>query len=505
MPSPDTKQWHKEQSARLYKILWDVFSGIESACHRYAGGGDLAENAVREIARRTGRRVYEELRGELGDDPLEICNAYITRRIKEGVISRESVRIERNGATYAFFRESSTCPYVNSCREVTAKWQRCMCTQRIFAEQLLEAATGRPVESRLLRSAEDGECSFEMEVLAGARKDLHPEGADEQTLTEHMREREEWQDREAQYKLLLETIADAIVVVDESHVVTYINPRACGVFGIPPAKAVGAKLARGGVLGRIGDLCVEAGEELGDWEGNRVIENRDGDRVHNIYLTRFSPVYSRERKRLGTMIVLDDMTREEMLHRKLTAQAENLEKVVREKTRELKEANAKLEILARTDSLTGLANRRTFEDVLRMELLRASRYRHTTGVLMVDVDDFKKVNDEQGHQAGDMVLKYVARILSKSVRASDTVARWGGDEFILLLPQAAETECKAVSRRIAENLLVESATGQAEPDIPVSLSVGWGIDSTGNSEEVVAQADMMMYEVKASKKTPPGR
>ena len=309
-----------------------------------------------------------------------------------------------------------------------------------------------------------------------------------------------WRRLEAQYQLLLETIADAIVVVDNDGKVTYVNPRACGVFGVPPDEAVGAPFDAGGLFGRIGDLCIEAAMEMGKWEGSKIIENRDGDRVHNIYLTRFSPIFARDRSRIGTMIVLNDITREEMLNRKLTSQAEGLERNVKEKTHELQEANAKLEILARTDSLTGLANRRTFEEVLRIELLRAGRYKHSTGVLMVDVDDFKKVNDRLGHQTGDTVLKYVAMVLSKSVRASDTVARWGGDEFILLLPQAALIECKAVARRISENLLIENASGEAVPGLSINLSVGWAIDTALDPEGLVARADKMMYEVKSARK-----
>lgn len=304
---------------------------------------------------------------------------------------------------------------------------------------------------------------------------------------------------EAQHNSILTTIADAIILADNEWRVTYANPRACDILGADLDGAVGARLD-GGSFGRIAERCVEAARAGDGIRGSTKLEDRDGEDIHRIYLARFSRVRARDGSDTGTLIVLEDVTREELLKKELAAQARNLEKAVAEKTRELEAANASLAKLARTDSLTGLPNRRTFEETLVGEIERASRYGYTTGVVMVDVDDFKSVNDRFGHQVGDSVLRHAAMILSKSVRSTDAVARFGGDEFSILLPQAGIAECEAVARRISENLLIENASASRVRGVQLSLSVGWAADGGRSAETLLARADEMMYDSKASKK-----
>ena len=503
MAAPKNKQWYMGRVESLQRLLDDVLLGVlESgdASRKDAAGG---EALLRSIARLMCERLLSgEVQISERTDPEKVVHEYMAQRIQEGTVDRETVRVEKtDGGRLRIRRDAADCQYAGVCRALAEKGKR-VCVQRVYAEQLVSAATGRKMSSEAIEILKDGACVFEIFPAGGETGKAASDRAKESEggRVQQVTAAETWRRLEAQYRLLLETIADAIVVVDNDNRVTYVNPRACGVFGMPAERLMGASFEEGGIFGRIGDLCVKAAKESGKWEGSHVIENREGERVFNMYLTRFSPIFTRERSRVGTMVVLEDITREEMLHRKLAAQAENLERIVKEKTRELQEANAKLEILARTDSLTGLPNRRTFEEILRIELQRASRYRHSTGVIMVDVDDFKQVNDRLGHQTGDLVLKYVASILSKSVRASDTVARWGGDEFILLLPQAGQGECTAVSRRIGENLLIENASTEVIPGLGVGLSVGWSTATQGNAEDLVASADKMMYERKAAKK-----
>jgi len=505
MAGPKDKAWYKANMEGLTKVFNDAFVGLVTAGERMPGGSVWVDDVLRAAARITAERIKVEYpSAEKITSPLEAVHYYLGLHIRSGVINRESARAE--AAPHGGVRvtvNTADCIYRPQCELLMARNSYCVCPRRFYMEQVAAALAEQELANAVVSLFQSGECTFEI-VPAGSAS-LRKAGAEGRgrrgTRGKESARKDELSRLEAMYQLLLETIGDAIVVIDNEGKVSYMNPRACGVFGVPAGESIGAAFEVGGIFGRIGDLAVKAIQELGKWEGSAVIENADGANIHNIYLTRFSPIFGHDRSRLGTMVVLEDITNEELLRRKLASQAETLERMVRDKTRELQDANAKLEILARTDALTGLPNRRTFEEILRVELQRANRYKHSTGLLMVDVDDFKQVNDRLGHQTGDEVLKYVSTILAKSVRATDSVARWGGDEFILLLPQAGVAECQAVARRINENLLIEHAAGEVIQGLQISLSVGWATDATSDAEALVAQADKMMYDNKQANKS----
>jgi diguanylate cyclase len=104
--------------------------------------------------------------------------------------------------------------------------------------------------------------------------------------------------------------------------------------------------------------------------------------------------------------------------------------------------------IAWTDSLTGVYNRHFFNEMLPRELERAQRYRHQLSVLLLDIDDFKKYNDTYGHLKGDVALRTIARLFSNQLRSSDTIARFGGDEFVVILPEASRRKASAIAERI---------------------------------------------------------
>lgn len=152
--------------------------------------------------------------------------------------------------------------------------------------------------------------------------------------------------------------------------------------------------------------------------------------------------------------------------------------------------------LALTDALTGLANRRAASDEL--ERLEAARQRHDTAlsVAIADVDFFKCINDEHGHELGDLVLQRVARALSVGVRKCDLVARWGGEEFLLLLPSTgidgAKVLCERL-RRAVESLPIQSKIGP----LSVTLSIGVTEVLDDGVEPALRRADRALYEAKA--------
>ena len=148
--------------------------------------------------------------------------------------------------------------------------------------------------------------------------------------------------------------------------------------------------------------------------------------------------------------------------------------------------------IAWTDSLTGVYNRHFFNEMLPRELERAQRYRHQLSVLLLDIDGFKKYNDTHGHLKGDVVLRTIARLFSNQLRSSDTIARFGGDEFVVILPEANRRKASAIAERIREAVSAHSF-GNAR----LSVSIGVSSFRPGlASEQLLDEADQDMYRRK---------
>jgi diguanylate cyclase (GGDEF)-like protein len=167
----------------------------------------------------------------------------------------------------------------------------------------------------------------------------------------------------------------------------------------------------------------------------------------------------------------------------------------------LEQANADLLSLAITDPLTGLLNRRKFEEVIAQEVERALRY-GPLSLLMIDVNLFKQVNDQYGHQAGDEALKTVAGVLKSACRSTDFCARLGGDEFAVVLPHADAAATVVVRDRILHSL---AATPVPLDGGLLTLSLSIGIaslpDDATASEGLIAAADSDMYRVKQASRS----
>ncbi len=160
-----------------------------------------------------------------------------------------------------------------------------------------------------------------------------------------------------------------------------------------------------------------------------------------------------------------------------------------------KEMARRLEYVADHDFLTGLLNRRNFELALARETERAARYGVPGAVLLIDIDDFKHINDTFGHRAGDDVLKGVAGLLRQRLRHTDTIARVGGDEFAVMLPQTDAEQVQVVADEVVKALARETAM-LADVEIRISASVGAVMFDGLTDVEVLAYADLAMYEAK---------
>ncbi|MEN9867754.1 MAG: hypothetical protein RL748_3344, partial [Pseudomonadota bacterium] len=170
-----------------------------------------------------------------------------------------------------------------------------------------------------------------------------------------------------------------------------------------------------------------------------------------------------------------------------------LEQLVEARTAELKEKNLLLERLSVTDKLTGLYNRMKLDQILEQQITHSQRYGSHFALILLDIDKFKLVNDQHGHQVGDRVLCAIAEILNQCSRASDVVGRWGGEEFLLI---AAETEVNG-ALVLAEKL--RRTVG--EHDFPVvghkTASFGVTAYRAGDSiESIMARADSALYRAK---------
>ena len=188
--------------------------------------------------------------------------------------------------------------------------------------------------------------------------------------------------------------------------------------------------------------------------------------------------------------------REEIKVRLLLNIFEEVTRKYEELLKVYEEMNELLEYKASHDSLTGLYNREALENMLKAEIMKAKLSKGTLSIIFLDLDNFKTINDSFGHHFGDEILKQVGEILKSSVRKGDIVARYGGDEFIIVLHSKTDLEPERVAERIKQRL--------EETFSPYNLSVSYGIAIFGKDgstpEELINVADKRMYKQKVEKK-----
>lgn len=180
---------------------------------------------------------------------------------------------------------------------------------------------------------------------------------------------------------------------------------------------------------------------------------------------------------------------------------ESLERKVAERTRELEASNDKLAALSSTDGLTGIANRRRFDEMFEIEWNRAKRTEKPLSVAMLDVDWFKKYNDHYGHQAGDECLRQVARVFAANVRRSgDLVARYGGEEFVMIAPDADKNAALRIATLICHELDQLALPHEMSPYGNVTASIGvatfFPTQQQSSPEMLLKQADESLFKAK---------
>jgi diguanylate cyclase (GGDEF)-like protein/PAS domain S-box-containing protein len=171
---------------------------------------------------------------------------------------------------------------------------------------------------------------------------------------------------------------------------------------------------------------------------------------------------------------------------------------------ERKRLETMLKQLSITDNLTGLFNQRHFRAALHVELERSSRYARPLCLICIDLDDFKQINDRLGHLEGDNALRFAARVLQNALRKTDVAFRYGGDEFMLLLPETAMAEAQAIGVRLKKLFDAqwdkEWSTIANCPTVSMSFGVA-ELGSTDTAESLIHRADGAMYATKKNRRT----
>lgn len=285
------------------------------------------------------------------------------------------------------------------------------------------------------------------------------------------------------YKTLLDEIGDGVYFVDRECKITYWNKMAEEITGYSAGEAIG-RYCHDGILVHVdqegNNLCLEGCplmKSIGDGkrcEAEVFLQHRKGHRVP--VRVRVNPIRGRSGEVVGAVELFSD---------------NSATVATRDRVEEL-------ERLAMIDTLTQIPNRRYLDASLEAQSAESQRTGTGFGVAMIDIDDFKRVNDKHGHHIGDEVLKVVAGTLSANMRPFDVVGRWGGEEFVALIRDGNYKEVRAVAERLRV-LVGASAYRSHEATVGVTASVGVAMArSDQTAADVVKAADRAMYASKTS-------
>lgn len=227
-------------------------------------------------------------------------------------------------------------------------------------------------------------------------------------------------------------------------------------------------------------------------DGEITLRRRDGRPVEVLFTGRIQR--DAQGRFLRTHCVLLDISERRAMEQHVLQLNAELESKVEARTAALAQANQELNHQARHDALTGLANRMAANERLRSEFLLMKRSLHPYAVLLLDIDHFKRVNDSLGHDAGDKVLQGVAHLLRVSLRESDLLARWGGEEFLVLLPATDMAEACLVAEKLRQ--AVEQAPDLGVGRITLSIGVATADPDQLSEDDAIRLADLRLYGAK---------
>ncbi len=273
---------------------------------------------------------------------------------------------------------------------------------------------------------------------------------------------------------VIEASLDGIIITDKRGIIESVNPKFTQVTGYSEVEAIGqsTKLLSSGR--HSADFYNHLWNELqhnGYWQGE-IWNRRKNGQVYPEWLT-ITGIYDDDGEIAQFAAIFSDIT-------------------------DRKKDEERIRRLAFFDDLTGVANRRLFQDRLEQAISNAQRHQHRLAVLFLDLDMFKRINDSLGHLIGDEVLKVVAGRLAHTVREGDSVARLGGDEFTVMVPEVDSMEgLMVLAQRVNESVSEPISVGNHELYISTSIGISIYPDDGLNPEDLIKNADAAMYRVKA--------
>ena len=287
------------------------------------------------------------------------------------------------------------------------------------------------------------------------------------------------------YKSILDNLYDGIYFVDRDRKITYWNRAAERITGFQVSEALGTH-CYDHLLNHINDegdslchrdcplaKCIETGEPM---QTDAYLYHKEGYRMP--VSIRVTPILDQHGNIVGAAELFSDNSAKALMLQRME----------------------ELETMALIDPLTRMANRRYIEMHLRNRLEEMHRYGWTFCVLFVDIDDFKRINDTYGHDAGDKVLKIVGRTLSGNARPFDIFGRWGGEEFVAIIENVSFKSLPMIANRF--RLLVENSyLSVGDEKIKVSVSLGATVARLNDTvETILRRADQLMYQSKKAGK-----
>lgn len=290
---------------------------------------------------------------------------------------------------------------------------------------------------------------------------------------------------------LINTITLPIVVKNERNEFVLVNRAFQIMTQLPMEQLIGAKsdtVFRGETLRLLRDMDHKLTEST-KVEQELILEIEGATRTFNIIKTASidpagNPVI---------VAIAEEVTEIRAYQQALLEHAQTLEEKVEQRTRELVELNDALRQMSMTDQLTKVSNRRSLDSLIEEEIERFERYRTLFSIVMVDVDHFKYVNDEYGHQKGDDVLIRLSQALVHHTRATDKVGRWGGEEFLIVCPNTNEDEALATAEKLRKH--IEEAQFLEEQKITCSFGVAT-MHKNSSAQQMIKRADDALYEAK---------
>lgn len=303
---------------------------------------------------------------------------------------------------------------------------------------------------------------------------------------------------ESLLRMMASSSPQAFLIVDSSRErISYFNRRFCQIWGMEDLETPlqNGEVKYNEIISHIARLLKNApsfvalAEALQDLDNRQVIENEIELRDSRMIRHYSTQMRDEEGGYVGRLHIFEDITERKQLECSL-AQA----KLEAEKAKE------EAERLAFTDYLTGLYNRRAFISMLKMELDRAKRKQESISLILLDVDNFKLINDTYGHLAGDAVLQEISKVVNENLRRYDFVGRYGGEEFIICLPDTTGDKALVIAERIRRMIASEEIPipeSEAIAQVTVSMGISpLGPEEPRNLDLLIKNADIVLYEAK---------